>query len=179
VKRAVEECLVWNINDLLRTGVFKAPAFTLCDCVWRDASGKETHRFNFRWESNFGTPSLRIFEKEDALSVRGLIIELAMVSCHLGGMKRLFKCPGDGMENLCGRRSQKLYLIDGRWKCRHCGNLTYLARRNHDARKDALLRNPLALLALLRSDDHKKRLLAVGACAQAIARSGKRREITH
>jgi hypothetical protein len=173
MKRAVEECLSWDINDLLRAGVFKAAAFTPCDCVWRDASRKEILRVNFRWEDNAGTSSLRIFERQDAASPRDLTVELALVSCHLGGMKHVFLCPGGGHSRPCGRRVQKLYLIDGKWRCRECGNLTYLARRQHDKRKDALLRDPAALIAALDSNDRRRVFVALGAYAQAMTRLRK------
>jgi hypothetical protein len=178
MKRATEECISWDINDLSRAGVFKAPPLTSCDCTWKDAAGNETYRANFRWEDNPRASRLRILEKRGKILALASIIELASVPCHFGGMKRLFKCPGDRIGNLCGQRVQKLYLVDGRWKCRRCGKLTYVARRTHDKRRDALMRDLDSMLELLRSDDHKKRLLAVGACAQAIARSVKRGEIT-
>ena len=174
-KAAVEELLALNVHDLSRAGVFKAPHGTLCNCVWSDGSDREVLRVDFWLEGNPAAPSLRLKYVSDngnsaPTSTR---IELGSLRCHLGGAKRMFLCPGKANDCPCGRLVQKLYLVEERWLCRSCGDLTYLARRKHDKRKDRLMRDPLALLAALNSDDVRQRLLGLGAFAEATTRSKK------
>ena len=175
MKPVVEECLALNVGDLTRAGVFEAPLGTVCNCVWTDANRRELFRIYYWVEGPAAEPGLRVrYQTGDSgsgpVSYR---IDFAFVPCHMGGAKRLFLCPGKVGEGPCGRRAQKLYLIQGRWICRACGNLTYDECRKHDRRKDALLRDPVALGLALESTDWNERLLGVGAYAEAVRRLRK------
>ena len=175
MKCAVEECIVWDISHLIRTGVFQAAAGTPCNYVWSDPAGHEIHRVNFWVEGNTTAPYLRMIDQTGNSSwvPTSSRIELALVPCRLPGVRRLFRCPGDRGDTSCSQRAQKLYLIEDKWKCRNCGDLTYLARRQHDRRKDILIRSPEALSLALQSNNPRKKLLGVGAWAQAAARLRK------
>ena len=173
-KVAVEECLAFDITDLTRAGVFKASLRLPCNCIWSNASGQEIFRMNFWLEGNALAPYLIIEYKKDS-KARTCIsskIELCSVLCHFGGARRMFRCPGKEIGPCC-RPVQKLYLIDGKWLCRSCGNLTYLAQREHDRRKDFLIWNPRALQMALESQNPRERLLALGAYVQAAQRLRK------
>ena len=98
-------------------------------------------------------------------------IGLTSVPCHFGGSKHLFRCPGMAARGTpCGRHAGKLYLVSGRWVCRFCGDLTYIARRRHDRRLDALARSPENLLEAFESQDFRKQLLALKAVPTAYQR---------
>ena len=164
-------CLALDAYALARAGVFDAPLGTRCNIAWNNtATGQELTRIEF-WLQNglflqiAGTTGQRM----PAVCQN---IRLCSVPCHSGGARRMFLCPGkDGIQ--CGRRCSKLYLVVGRFLCRECGNLTYQARQQHDRRKDALLRNPFALISALQSRNPRQRLVAVGAMVRAVARQQK------
>src|SRR5260370_32973443 len=94
-------------------------------------------------------------------------ISLDAVRCHFGGLRWVVRCPGTTTGNPCGRRAGKLYLVNRRWVCRSCGDLTYLACQQHDRRLDALARSPESLLEALESQDFRKQLLALKAVPRA------------
>jgi len=99
----------------------------------------------------------------------GQMIPMATVRPRLGGVRFWFQCD-------CGRRVGRLYLPLGQavFRCRHCCNLTYQSVQEHDKRKDAMRRNPLLLIAALRSPNHKRRLLGLGAFVQQVRREQQR-----
>src|SRR5262245_17980097 len=141
-KLLVEDSLALDVRDLARAGVFRTPIGTPCSCTWNDA-GVELLRVNFCLEGAFtGGLFLRI---TGARSAEGKLlshrVQLATLQRPHGGNKFLFLCPGKRRHTPCRQQVRKLYLVDGRWLCRDCGDLTYLARRQHDSRKDYLLRN--------------------------------------
>src|SRR6266550_6002560 len=150
-KRLIEDCLAWNINDLTRAGVFRASAGTPCNCIWTDAGGQKVLCVNFWIEGNPETPALRMIERSGGSwwVPTPDWIELGFASCHIGGRKRLFRCPSTDLGAFCGQQAQKLYFVGGRWVCRKCGDLTYLTCRMHDKRKSALIRDPLMLARAL------------------------------
>jgi len=45
-------------------------------------------------------------------------ISLEAMPCNYGGRRWYFRCP-------CGRRCGVLFNASGRWRCRHCGKVTY------------------------------------------------------
>lgn len=56
-------------------------------------------------------------------------ISLTTTTCHLGGTRTWFVCPGAG-EDACGRRVGVLFLVRGHgFACRACHNLTYESQR--------------------------------------------------
>ena len=145
----VEDSLALDVRDLARAGVFRTSIGTPCNCTWKDAAGVELLKINFYLEGAFESGLfLRITGRqlaEGQLLSQG--IQLATLQRPYGGNKFLFLCPGRHSHSPCGQRIRKLYLIEEKWLCRNCGNLTYLACRQHDSRKDHLLRNPDLLTA--------------------------------
>src|SRR5262249_22361168 len=152
-KLLVEDVLALDLRELARAGVFRTPVGTPCNCTWKDATGAELLRIHFCLEGAFRSGLfLRITYGQAAegtlLSQR---IQLATLQRPYGGNKFLFLCPGKHGQSPCGQQVRKLYFIEGRWLCRNCGNLTYIARRQHDSRKDRLLRDPDLLIAALQN----------------------------
>ena len=171
-KLLVEDFLALDVRDLVRADVFRKSIATPCNCTWKDA-GVELLKINFCLEGAFGSGLfLRITGGEvgEGELLHSQSIQLATLQRPYGGNKFLFLCPGKDDHIPCGQRIRKLYYIEGRWLCRSCGNLTYLARRQHDSRKDPLLRSPDLLTAALQSDDIRQRLLGVGAWTQGLTR---------
>src|SRR5712691_5648331 len=108
MKRLVEDCLAFDCKDL-KAGAFQTALGTRCNCIWRDAAGQELLRVNFSLDETPRGPSLRITYKLTSTSVpMSSRIELALVPCHLGGMKYLFRCRGNAVS--CAQRVRKLYL---------------------------------------------------------------------
>ena len=58
--------------------------------------------------------------------------------CHYGGVRYWFLC------SKCKKRVAKLYAPPSseRFACRNCHNLTYESCKTHDARIDAIIKNP-------------------------------------
>ena len=172
MKPVVEQCLALNVNDLTRAGVFEAPIGTPCFCSWSDVvAGQELGKVELRLETRHSLLVERVLDPRRVLPFER--IRLTSVPCHLGGARRMFLCPGQGNGIRCDRRASKVYLIEEKWVCRSCGDLTYTARQQHDKRKDALIRNPLALALALRSDNHREWRLGIRAFGQAVARLSK------
>jgi len=172
-KTTVEECLAFDINFLIRKGVFRAPLGTRCNTVWSDSHGRETFRVDFWLEGDPTTPSLWLKYATNTAPALLQRIDVAEVPCHFGGARCLFRCPCTRDGYPCGRLVRKLYLIGDAWVCRTCGELTYLACQQHDRRIDFLLRSSAALNAALQSDDMKRRLLGISAFVQGAKRSLK------
>jgi len=61
------------------------------------------------------------------------IAALAFTTCHYGGQRPWFLCPG------CTRRVSILYIVDKYFLCRHCNGLSYQSQR-FDRGLRALLR---------------------------------------
>lgn len=171
-KTAVEECLAFDVNDLVAKAVFRAPFGLLCSYSWRDSSETEVFSVEFQVDADTDARGLHIKYKPPGCpkTIMGRL-EFGAVRCHFGGAKRMFKCSGKG--NGCGRLVQKLYLIGSAWLCRNCGDLTYIACREHDRRKDFLIRNPAALVAVLGSKNPNEMLLGIGAYAHTVRKLAK------
>ena len=171
-KLIVEDSLALDLRELARAGVFRTSIGTPCNCSWKDAAGVELLRIIFYLEGAFVSGLfLRITGGQAAEgALPSQRIQLVALQRPYAGNKFLFLCPGKHPHSPCGQQVRKLYLIGERWLCRNCGNLTYLARRQHDSRKDRLLRDPDLLIAALQSDDIRQRFLGVGAWTQALAR---------
>ena len=130
----VEDFLALDLRELALAGVFRTSIGTPCTCSWNDA-GVELLKINFYLEGAFGSGLfLRITGGQVGEgALRSQTIELATLQRPYGGDKFLFLCPGRHAHSPCGQRVRKLYFIEGRWLCRNCGNLTYVARRQHDS----------------------------------------------
>ena len=78
-------------------------------------------------------------------------IPLETTPVHFGGVRWWGRCPLVINGRPCGRRVLKLYLPPGAryFGCRACHRLTYRSVQKHDARVDRLLKDPLALQAMM------------------------------
>jgi hypothetical protein len=65
-------------------------------------------------------------------------VPISWASCHLGGQRPYFRCPGVVNGRHCGRRVAKLYLGARYFLCRHCYRLAYDSQS--EAPHDRLLR---------------------------------------
>jgi ribosomal protein L37E len=95
-------------------------------CQWTYARGG-TSTISVRVESEW---SLRLIYRtrsrgEDEWYDMDYRIGLEHTSCHLGGKRAWFQCPGRG----CARRVAKLHQVGRHFVCRHCGNLAYESQR--------------------------------------------------
>lgn len=156
----VEHYVCLDARDMHRAGVFReAPGshwllkyrsgvqgFALAYTVVATAG----HAMGLQFEDGHSTP---------------YVVNVTTTRPRFGGLRHWLRCPmlHDGIA--CGRRVARLYAPPGmtRWGCRLCHDLTYSSSRRHDARKDKLRRDPLALAMALR--DPKLRRLALDTLA--------------
>ena len=90
---------------------------------------KPGHCFNRHWLTNdHAVSTAQILALADGLEARYTAygrpaaqrIQFLWTPCHFGGQRIWLQCPA------CNDRVAKLYLCDGRFVCRKCGNLAYL-----------------------------------------------------
>lgn len=146
----VEDCLSLSPTDLARSRDMR-PGLTgvwlwghpgrgvVAAMIWQlEARRREGDLgINWRWVVGGADPS----QGAEQTTI------LEALPTGLRGRCWLFHCPTPG----CGRRCRRLFLPpDGRaWACLACHRLTYRSRREHDARVDALRRDPQRLRAAL------------------------------
>jgi hypothetical protein len=155
----------------MRQGILKAGVWHSGSWVWyRDATRTE-QAASIGYEVNTeGDPAwLRLFysitKTNEPLDYH---LRLTTTRPRFGGLRWWFMCPLVVNERPCGRRVGKLYLPPGcrYFGCRRCYALTYTSSQQHDARVDALRRNPQALHSILDSAEtasHSEFLLALKA----------------
>ena len=130
-KRAVEGCLVLDVNKLVRIGVIRTTPWH-GTIVWSSTStGECTARVGYACtsEGNGWVLSLSYTitraggEKQDV----ELRIPLQTTIPRFGGVRWWFTCPLVVRGRSCERRVGKLYLPSGGlyFGCRHCYDLTY------------------------------------------------------
>lgn len=143
-KPVVEDFLCLDVNRLSREGLLRLPAEP---CIWR------------WWERRGGEPvasvSLRAghviardgTELDDANYLRiafwrgdtavRRVIQVVWQACHFGGSRPYFLCPS------CRKKRTNLFLMNGDFICRECGNMGYACQLEH--RPDRLLRRAIKL----------------------------------
>jgi len=147
-KDTVEDCRWidirrWKRENMLRPGYFWR-------WWWRDAdTGKENASMNIQTYPEsvelIYTITWRNGDRED-IRYR---VPLTWTACNFGGERPWFVYPGKN----CGRRVAKLYMPPGAryFLCRHCHDLTYKSRQEHDKRMDFHRKSHEAVLRLLKS----------------------------
>ena len=155
-KRTVEDCRELDVFSMARAGVLRAGVRDCGSWCWfRDAARKDkTSSIDYEVDSTGPAPWLRLsYSFKDDKSSFDYRVALATTRPHFGGLRWWFLCPLTVNGRACRRRVGKLYLPpSGRYfGCRHCYDLTYRSAQEHDARVDALRRNPAALERLLSS----------------------------
>jgi hypothetical protein len=83
-----------------------------------------------------------------------------------GGMRWWFLCPLIVRRVACAHRVRKLYRVGRYFGCRHCHDLTYASRQEHDARVSRLMKNPGRVTALIASGDPGAVLLGLAAAVR-------------
>jgi hypothetical protein len=156
----VEDCLAFDIANLVRSGVFRAKTGSLFSIKWKNRDGQETFRAYFWMESTASAKTLLHVSHGVPSSVplmhyaRTQSIEIAQTALYFG-LRPWFLCPAVHDNIPCRRRVRFLYLPPNahHFGCRNCHNLIHRSAREHDKRVDALLRLPIEeFRAILRDD---------------------------
>jgi hypothetical protein len=171
----VEDCLCLSITDLYRDGVFHSPTGSKW-VVKRSNGDGDSISYTVVEVRRFAMGLRLCRESADgdswARTSAAYTVPVTSTRPHLGGRRLWLLCPlvRDGIR--CGRRVGRLYLPPGQQvlACRLCYNLTYRSAQQHDKRKDALLRNPIALVDALRSDNPRRKLVGIDAYMRAVGR---------
>jgi hypothetical protein len=120
-KRTVESSLSIDIRGLNRDGTLKQG--NRGALTW-SRQGKLVRTVDYIVSEQGLILSYRIRTRggEWEYFMQTLIIDYTR--CHYGGQRPWFLCDG------CDRRAAIVYSFGGRFKCRHCGNLTYASQQD-------------------------------------------------
>jgi hypothetical protein len=107
----VEDCLALDSNSLAKMGMFAG----------------ETVSSGLKWESG---ANIGLLYRRRALELlynmdgeqNNQVVAVARVSCHFGGLRYYFHCPG------CHKRVYKLRLAHSGFYCRQCYRLPYYSQ---------------------------------------------------
>lgn len=150
-KRRVEECLVLDVNRLVREDLFKRPYGKI---HWPDHGISFDYHFRTydhpHWWYLFIFYEARINGKPERFN-RPITVHARPQ--HIRGLRWWFYCP-----RWCHKYVTKLYLpkldarchVEASFGCRNCHDLTYRSVQEHDKRMDKLGRNPELLYAALK-----------------------------
>jgi hypothetical protein len=178
----VEECLYLSVVNMRRDGLFRSGYGSQWVLKQQDWAGRTVTSVGYTVIEVPGRAMGLHISYELIDSYTGArtpveyLIEITTTRPRLGGRRCWFLCPMSSNGLRCRRRVGRLYLPPGQqvFACRLCHNLTYKSAQTHNKRIDVLRRNPLALLAALRSKKPKRALLGIRACVQVVARLNKR-----
>jgi len=98
-------------------------------------------------------------------------VELDTTHCNYGGKRYWFLCP------ICKKRVAKIYLPSGGkyFACRSCNYLTYRSCKEHDARVDAIIKNPYLAVEKMKNPTLTDAWLVLDAYEKMIKRTPFRR----
>lgn len=130
----VEHALWLDINRLHRLGCL-APGF-VGGWNWTRA-GERTGDIGLASEGDALRLTYRVRDGRGDWQAVEQRIPLARVPCNFGGTRPYFVCPGWASRR-CLHRVARLYCIEGRFRCRGCGTLTYASQT--EAVPDRLMR---------------------------------------
>ena len=177
-RRTVEECKSMDIPWLNRHGYFCG--FKSGIIEWKNAFGDVISSIGIQVsvdEEHFGGKYVKFnYTYTDGLAGKktelDYKVQLVTTPCNFGGVRYWFICGLVVDGKPCGRRVAKLYLPPRSryFGCRHCYNLTYKSRKEHDKRLDAVMKNPELLKSLLESGDARDMLLGIKACEKMMGR---------
>ncbi len=153
-----EQCLALIVESFTRSGTWKCDSGTTGTSSWTVPQGS-LGKVDYTIQNDADGLAIRVPRQDARLCGELRLLEESLIPVtttrpHLGGKRHWFQCPIVRDGKLCGKRVGRLYLPPGAsvFGCRDCHNLTYWKSQTHDKRRDALARNPLALLATLRED---------------------------
>jgi hypothetical protein len=134
-KDTVEHCLsldvrAWQRGHLLHAGL----GFTT---RWSNHQGEVVASIRVRVQPGGVLLSYHVWRGEELWQAVEELVALTWTSCHYGGQRPWFLCPGVGQGQDCGRRVAILYGVGRYFRCRHCARLSYESQR--DARPMRLL----------------------------------------
>lgn len=143
-KPTVEDARTLNLSVFVRDGSLRGDSFKTGTLTWRIGErAMGTIGYTLTVRDHDGEIRLAYTVRETTPVDERIGLEACPQS--FGGVRWWFRCPR------CNRRAGKLHLPPGGtiFVCRICGGLTYESAQKHDARLDALRRNPAELLARL------------------------------
>jgi hypothetical protein len=161
-KTCAETCDAIDLAFLKRQGWLDPGGFSRGPLRW-SLGGRVTSEITCTVDlTDEADPVLRLSYTYNGSPV-GYPVRLTTTAPHYGGARWWFLCPliARGME--CDRRVRKLYRVGRYFGCRHCHDLTYKSRQEHDARVAKLIKSPGQIPALLNSKDTGSLLLAIKA----------------
>jgi hypothetical protein len=163
----VEDCLPLDVKSFRLAGTFAYPPGTTGTIWWTTPYGVELGRVEYATQNHADGLAICIRRR---YPLDECLIPLTTTRPRLGGARFWFVCP-------CGRRVGRLYLPAGQsvFGCRTCYNLTYQSAQTHDKRRDALMRDPVALRAALDSKNPRTYLLGAAAATQLMERPLRKR----
>jgi hypothetical protein len=167
----VEDCLAFDIANLVRSGVFRAKHGSLCSVDWKDLNGQVTFCAHF-WVESTADGKILLHISHGVPSgipllhyARSATIEIVETPLHFGP-RPWFLCPGVHNNAPCRKRVRILYFspTSGGLGCRKCLNLIHRSTKQHDKRVDAMAKlSPLELRQVLLKGSTRQKLLAIRA----------------
>lgn len=130
-----ENCRSLDVNRFHRSGCLTAGASGYW--VW-SLDGEEVARISYRTNENCLTLDYRVRQNGGEWEPIEQPVPLEYVSCHYGGQRPYFRCPGVVSGVQCGRRVGKLFSGGRYFLCRHCYSIAYASQS--EERHDRLLR---------------------------------------
>lgn len=170
-RRLVEDCrsisIFWlNQNGLLRDSYNGG-------IRWLNEYGKETSSIGIEVHADndrMSTAFIRLrynylapySDSDEQIDYQ---IQLTTTKCYFGGVRYWFVCPLSVNGVACNRRIGTLYKPrNGQYfGCRHCYNLTYRDRKEHNRTVSALLNDPARLMKRLSASSDELDLPALKA----------------
>jgi hypothetical protein len=122
-----------SIFELKKKGYLLPSVFAVSGVISWNINGNPTRKIKFELnliENNHSPrPFLHLKYKKMTLKGRYWDIydekfELIKIECPFGGYRWFFKC-GYGSGKYCDKKAAILYMINGRFVCRHCTGLSY------------------------------------------------------
>lgn len=125
-RETVEAYRAIDVNDLRRGGWLRPgrQSFLTWTC-----DGRETGKIQLLAHRDRLQLFYRTWTGEDGWEDIDEVVSIEHVSCHLGGSRPLFICPGRVNGVPCGRRAVKLYGAGRYFLCRSCYRLPYACQR--------------------------------------------------
>jgi len=179
----VEECLAFDIGNLVRAGAFDAERGVPCYTTWTDSVGNPIWSIKFRvFPDRTGALAVHFYHRVAATPsaperILHQTVQITTTDCNFGGIRRWFKCAMVKDGYLCKRRVRVLYSTprERLFGCRECHYLTYESAQKHDKRIDWLLKLPIEEFSKhLATGSLRQRLLAVRASTTRLLRMQKK-----
>lgn len=173
-KRRVEQCDDLDTTFLRRKGWLHPGGVASGPVKWTYSPGGAISQLTLT--TDLSDPARPVAHLSYTLGDEALAYSVRLVTTrpHYGGVRWWFLCPLRPRGVPCLRRVRKLYR-DGRYfGCRHCHDLTYRSRQEHDARVSRLMKCPALIEAALNRRGPGFPLLAFKAALNLEDRFGRK-----